>query len=136
MTKIISVIQLKGGAGMKKTLLLAALLLSSAAQADTFFCTSESMATIFAPPTLGYSNHLSENDDTTIVVDSSKGYRHSEFEGYSGDCETSGAFLVCSFESEYGQGTIAIATSELSFSYIDHTFGTRLTSRVGNCVKA
>jgi hypothetical protein len=121
---------------MKKSLLLAAMLLSSAAQADVYFCTSETIATILVPPTLGYTNHLSENDDTTIVVDSSKGYRHTEFKGYSGDCETSGAFLVCSFESEYGQGTIAIATSALSFSYIDHIFGTRLTSRVGSCVKA
>lgn len=121
---------------MKKILLLTTLLLSSATQADVYFCTSETIATILVPATLGYTNHLSENDDTKIVVDSSKGFRHSEFADYSGDCETSGVFLVCSFESEYGQGTIAIATSKLSFSYIDHIFGTRLTSRVGSCVKA
>lgn len=117
-------------------LLLAAMLLSSAAQADVYFCTSKNIASILAPPTLGHSNSLSENDDTTILVDSAKGYRHSEFADYSGDCESSDDFLVCSFESDYGQGTIAIATSELSFSYIDHIFGTRLTSRVGSCVKA
>ena len=121
---------------MKKPLLLAALLLSSAAQADTFFCTSDSIATILVPPTLGYTNSLSENDDTTILVDSSKGFRHSEFADYSGHCESSDDFLICSSASKYGQGTIAIAKLELTFTYIDHIFGARLTSRIGSCVKA
>ena len=121
---------------MRKYLLLAAMLLSSVAHADTFFCTSETQANILAPQ-FGLPNYLSEkNDDTTILVNSSKGFRHTYSAGYKGDCETSEDFLVCSFESDYGQETIAIATSELSFSYIDHIFGTRLTSRVGSCVKA
>ena len=110
---------------------------SVAANADIYFCESDSSANLIVPTESRYLNNLSEEGDVSIVVDSEKGFRHSEFEEYNGDCEISRIFLVCTFSSEgIGEGTFAIDIKGLSFSYIDHIYGMRLTSRAGTCTKA
>ena len=122
---------------MKLPTRITLLCFSVSANADIYFCESDSSANLIVPTESRYFNNLSEEAGVSIVVDSEKGFRHSEFEECNGDCEISGTFLVCTFSSEgIGEGIFAMDIKGLSYSYIDHIYGMRLTSRAGTCTKA
>jgi len=123
---------------MKKLLTTIILLcFSVAANADIWFCTSETEATIIVSADQRSRNSYYENPQQEIIVDTDKGYRHAGLTNYYGVCKMSGIYLVCTDNSEgLGEGSFAIDTINNTFSYIDHIFGVRLTSRVGRCTKA
>lgn len=105
---------------MKKSLLLAALLLSSAAQAETYVCTSTYGVLIVNEKSLGYD----ESGDT-FIADIDKGLRSPTYDGtdelYSGECDkydvlASGDGFSCT--SKFGDSVkaILINIADLTFT--------------------
>jgi hypothetical protein len=116
---------------MKKTLLLAAMFLSSAAQAETYVCTSTYGVLIANEKTINASQR-------TWIADASLGLRLPSEDGtdksYEGECEkNSDTNLVCSSKKELRIDTILINTTDLTFT-TSSLFNTGGWVHSGKCV--
>ena len=90
---------------MKKSQVLAALFLSSAAQADVYFCTSLQYAESLLKGSITISNEEfnSEYYDRDIysrVVDTAKGTSRPNSNFYEGECTQDERFVICQKKDE------------------------------------
>ena len=106
------------------------------ASADIWFCDVDIKANLIVPEDERWRNGITRDDNLRIIVDSEKGYRFADFENYSGTCQQTTEVIVCRYTGMRGGGTIAINLGNNTFSNVEHSFGLRVTSRVGNCTKA
>lgn len=118
---------------MKKSLLLAALLLSSVAQAETYVCTSTYGTLIIEGTTLNI-----DSSGATWIVDSNEGFRWPYLDrttgAYQGECKKlTEANLTCSYSSASAVQTILINMKKLVFTASMLSEGGRVYS--GNCVE-
>jgi hypothetical protein len=141
------------GHPMKKSLLLAAMLLSSAAQADVYFCSSNSTALLFVKPS-ALSGRLIWTEQpngadaaSNFIINTDKGFRSISQKNsiYEGSCETinEGAFgkrTTCTRVELSSLQNIVIHepadTQEIYFTESKHRYGSSVNSSAGNCTKA
>lgn len=107
---------------MKNLLPFAALLLSSVAQADTYYCKTEVQALVNSVTVESQSDKL-KND---FVVDLKLGVKDTDKGDYKGACdyETLGKANVirCSETSEYSTETLTIFLQSLEFTQINDNY--------------
>ena len=129
---------------MKKTLLLAALLLSSAAHADIYFCTSLQYAESLLTRTMTISSEefTSENYDRNTysrVVDTDKGTSTPNYNFYQGECTQDEKFVICQKKDElYGAFDRLVINKEKStYTEIHQDYNYAVGFSIsGTCVKA
>jgi len=136
---------------MKKTLLLAALLLPCAVQAEIFFCATSSTTLLFTNN--GTGNIIAEEPngsdrELNFVIDSENGVRLAagEDKEYRGKCEKkssiNGPLLSCYYEDQFKIEHINIVESDLfqskdiDFTHSSHRLGLYIQSSAGKCTKA
>jgi hypothetical protein len=126
---------------MKKTLLLAALLLSSAAQADVYFC-NPSMGGSLSSDVAETTNYKT----SSFIIDTDKGFREispdRNYADYVGNCFIQTSTIVCSASTQSGI-TVSLqmssANEPYSFSYTMPMLSGGfpfLIAMVGTCTKA
>jgi hypothetical protein len=138
------------GHPLKKSLLLAALLLSSAAQADVYFCSTKGISTIlskggFNPNEFASAYSPNGSDEVlNFVVDTNRGFRGaSEVNSlYQGSCqildeENFSTRTTCIHEDTLGIASIYVRElpDEILFTYSEHSFGISVSSSAGICTK-
>ncbi|MDA9870573.1 hypothetical protein N9D35_02185 [Gammaproteobacteria bacterium] len=136
---------------MKKSLLLAALLLPCAAQAEIFFCATSSTTLIFTKT--GTGNIIAEEPngsdrELNFVIDTENGVRPAAGEDpqYRGTCEKkssiNGPLLSCYYEDQFRIENLNIVESDLfqskdvDFTHSSHILGLYIQSSAGKCTKA
>jgi len=127
---------------MKKTLLLATLLLSSTAQADNFICTAKHHTSIDGEDAVAINLREAGIEGQTYFVDTSRGYRlltgNEEEAEYRGVCvEALMALVNCQeLTTTYYQGlSISEKDEILYFLEISHTIGNFQTAYSGTCLR-
>jgi len=119
---------------MKKSLLLVTLLLSSVAQAETYFCKTEIQALVNSVIVETTPEELKKD----FVVDLSEGVKISGEDDYRGSCEskTLGRVSVirCNDTLEYSTETLTIFLQSLEFTRIDDNYAYVRTTG-GICTK-
>ena len=139
---------------MKKSLLLAALLLPCAAQADVYFCSTSSAVYVGAKPSeLSGKSIFSEQPNgadsySNFVIDTRKGFRRASQDNstYQGSCEATdegvyGIRVACTRLDVYHFQNIFIkeypeTDQEIYFTEAEHLFGSNVSSSAGKCTKA
>ena len=123
------------GHPMKKLLLLAALLLSSAAQASVYVCDTEKEITMGSPEGI-----ISEEPAGDVFfIDTEKGYRVERANFWSGSCTVNKIAISCSATSTLGVDYEDILSVVISKEFGTFTYAliTGVTSwnRTGRCAE-
>ena len=129
---------------MKKTLLLAVLLLSSTAQADVYFCTSLQYAEAHLKNTITISDQEFDGDnydrDTfSAIVDTEKGVSTPNYNLYKGGCIQDDKFVKCENEDELFDtfDRLVINKEKRTFTEIHQDYNSAVGFSIsGTCVKA
>ena len=129
---------------MKKSLLLATLLLSSAAQADVYFCTSLQYAEAHLKNTITISDQEFDGDnydrDTfSVIVDTEKGVSTPNYNLYKGGCIQDDKFVKCENEDELFDtfDRLVINKEKRTFTEIHQDYNSAVGFSIsGTCVKA
>jgi hypothetical protein len=129
---------------MKKSLLLAALILSSTAQADVYFCTSLQYAESLLKRTMTISDEEfnSENydrDTYSRVVDTGKGISTPNSNFYRGECIQDEKFVVCQNKDDlYGAfDRLVINKEKKTYTEVHQDYNYAVGFSIsGTCIKA
>tara|TARA_B110000977_G_scaffold186990_1_gene253585 strand:+ start:392 stop:781 length:390 start_codon:yes stop_codon:yes gene_type:complete len=129
---------------MKKSLLLAALLLPCAAQADVYFCTSLQYAEAHLKNTITISDQEFDGDnydrDTfSAIVDTEKGVSTPNYNLYKGGCIQDDKFVKCENEDELFDtfDRLVINKEKRTFTEIHQDYNSAVGFSIsGTCVKA
>ena len=129
---------------MKKSLLLAAMFLSSAAQADVYFCTSLQYAESLLKRTITVSDKEFDGDnydrDTySAIVDAEKGVSRPNLNFYEGECIQDDKFVKCENEDELFDtfDRLVINKEKRTFTEIHQDYNSAVGFSIsGTCVKA
>jgi hypothetical protein len=129
---------------MKKALLLAALLLSSAAQGDVYFCTSLQYAESLLNSTITISDKEFDSEDYnrntySRVVDTDKGISTPNYNLYKGECIQDEKFVICQNEDELFDTFVRLVINKerRTFTEIYQDYNSAVGFSIsGTCVKA
>jgi len=131
---------------MKKSLLLAALLLPCAAQADVYFCTSLQYAESLLKRTITISDKEFDDDnydrDTYgAIVDTDKGVSTPNYNLYKGECIQDDKFVKCENEDElfdtFTFDRLVINKEKRTYTAIHQDYNYAVGFSIsGTCVKA
>tara|TARA_B100001094_G_scaffold323151_1_gene373515 strand:+ start:1087 stop:1461 length:375 start_codon:yes stop_codon:yes gene_type:complete len=109
---------------------------SSVTKADIYVCESKIDGVIVAPTVLTESQ-IRRNGGTYFVVDSEKGIREPNGNKHTIEpCRMANEFLLCmsSFEG-IGINSLAIDTTNFTFTYVEQNYKVRISSYYGTCIK-
>jgi hypothetical protein len=119
---------------MKKSLLLAALLLSSAAQAEIWVCNQLAGSSVQVS-----GDHISDGgigyEGETYIIDSDQGFRSSDSDEYIGNCIKNSEFIRCATLSSGSESTLIIDTAKSTFVNMLAVYDWFANAGSGNCVK-
>ena len=129
---------------MKKSLLLAALLLSNAAQADVYFCTSLQYAESLLKRTITvsdeeFNSEYYDRDIYSRVVDTDKGISTSNSNFYKGECTQDERFVICQRKDELFDtfDRLVINKEKRTYTEIHQDYNSAVGFSIsGTCVKA
>ena len=129
---------------MKKSLLLAALLLSSAVQADVYFCTSLQYAESLLNSTITISDKEFDSEDYnrntySRVVDTDKGISTPNYNLYKGECIQDEKFVICQNKDELFNAfdRLVINKEKRTYTEIHQDYNYAVGYSIsGTCVKA
>jgi hypothetical protein len=132
------------GYPMRKSLLLTALLLSSTAQADVYFCTSLQYAESLLKRTITVSDKEFDGDnydrDTySAIVDTEKGVSRPNLNFYQGECIQDDKFVKCENEDELFDtfDRLVINKETRTYTAIHQAYNSAVGFSIsGTCVKA
>ncbi|MDA8602580.1 hypothetical protein N9L89_07275 [Gammaproteobacteria bacterium] len=126
---------------MKKSLLLAALLLSSAAQADNFVCTVERNAVITPDDATAINYAEAGIKGASYFIDTLRGYRlliEGEEEAWYGECaEFPAGLFNCKEQNALSYSSLSVKEKDgqLRFLQTNLIFGMYQSSTVGTCLR-
>jgi len=129
---------------MKKLLLLATLLLSSAAQADVYFCTSLQYAESLLKRTITisdeeFNSEYYEREAYSRVVDTDKGISTPNYNSYKGKCTQDERFVICQNKDELFDSfdRLVINKEKRTYTEIHQDYNYAVGYSIsGTCVKA
>ena len=129
---------------MKKSLLLATLLLSGATQADVYFCTSLQYAEVNLENIITISDQKFDGDNYdrdrfSSIVDTKKGVSPPNFNTYKGECIQNDNFVKCENEDELFDtfDRLVINKEKRTFTEIHQNYNSAVGFSIsGTCVKA
>ena len=128
---------------MKKSLLLATLLLSSAAQADVYFCSALQYAETLLSHTITISDdefNSNERDRNTfsVFVDTDKGTTRPNTDNYQGECTQDDGYVKCEKESSsFDFRRLVINKITRSFTEVYQNYRSAVGFSIsGTCVQA
>ena len=129
---------------MKKSLLLATLLLSSAVQADVYFCTSLQYAESLLNSTITISDKEFDSEDYnrntySRVVDTDKGISTPNYNLYKGECIQDEKFVICQNKDELFNAfdRLVINKEKRTYTEIHQDYNYAVGYSIsGTCVKA
>jgi hypothetical protein len=113
---------------------------SVAANADIYFCEAKAIGTISADgdaSSLGGDDMGSNNDGISWVVDTDKGFRSADADGYSGEsCELELGIIYCGLSRGGVEIMFAINAERLTFTSMVASHGDAIAVAAGTCTKA
>jgi hypothetical protein len=104
---------------MKKSLLLAALLLSSAAQAETYVCREEVLVNLNAEDgQLTVSDYKSRNElGGILIIDTSRGYKIGD-SWFESECKNTAETVVTCEDSTLGRTKLTVTEEDGRLSFL------------------
>ena len=76
-------------------------------------------------PTKKYAN--------SWIIDTSKGWRRSDIEGFSGGCNVENGYTVCKTDTPYGEAIFSIHPDDSNFLLVYLDYGIDVLAFVGTC---
>jgi hypothetical protein len=121
---------------IRSLVLSGAILLTPLSAGEIYFCSDIAGVSINKFGIKTSNKNAKEIALQNWLIDTSKGWRHEDVEGYAGACETNKGYVVCRAEDVvFGEAIFSIHPDDSNFvlTYLD--YGLDALSYVGTCKK-
>lgn len=127
--------RLRPGARTLTAIATAALLTaSSAVGAETFYCEDTRGVSLDQFGIATSNDEAGELGRQRWVVDTDKGWRRADLEGFSGTCETNKGYVVCrATDIVFGEATFSIHPDGVNYVLVFVDYGLNALAYVGRC---